>query len=70
MKIAIASDLHLEFGDLDFDNSESAQVLILSGDILVAKDVVDQDVLVWQDQKPVALAIMSLCNVVVNDFRM
>jgi len=45
MKIAIASDLHLEFGDLDFDNSESAQVLILSGDILVAKDVVDQDVL-------------------------
>lgn len=45
MKIAIASDLHLEFGDLDFDNSESAKVLILSGDILVAKDVVDQDVL-------------------------
>jgi Icc-related predicted phosphoesterase len=45
MKIAIASDLHLEFGDLDFDNLESAEVLILSGDILVANDVRDQDML-------------------------
>jgi len=45
MKLAIASDLHLEFGDLDFDNLESAEVLILSGDILVANDVRDQDML-------------------------
>jgi len=43
MKIAVASDLHLEFGDLDFDNPEGAEVLILSGDILVAKDVTDHD---------------------------
>ena len=43
MKIAVASDLHLEFGDLDFDNTEGAEVLILSGDILVAKDVTDHD---------------------------
>jgi hypothetical protein len=43
MKIAIASDLHLEFGDLDFDNPDVAEVLILSGDILVAKDVADRD---------------------------
>lgn len=39
MKISIASDLHLEFGDLDFDNSENAEVLILSGDICVAADL-------------------------------
>jgi predicted phosphodiesterase len=39
MKIAIASDLHLEFGDLDFDNSDNAEVLILSGDICVAADL-------------------------------
>ena len=39
MKISICSDIHLEFGDLDFDNTESAQVLILSGDILVAADL-------------------------------
>ena len=39
MKIAIASDLHLEFGDLDIQNSDGADVLILSGDILVAADI-------------------------------
>lgn len=43
MKIAIASDLHLEFGDLDFENSENAEVLILSGDILVVEDLRDWD---------------------------
>ena len=45
MKISIASDLHLEFGNLDFDNPESAEVLVLSGDILIAQDVRDQDAL-------------------------
>ena len=39
MKIAVASDLHLEFGDLYFDNSDNADVLILSGDICVAADI-------------------------------
>lgn len=43
MKIAIASDLHLEFGDLDFDNTEAADVLILSGDILVVDDLREHD---------------------------
>jgi len=43
MKIAIASDLHLEFGDLDFDNPEGAEVLILSGDILVVEDLREHD---------------------------
>jgi len=39
MKIAVCSDLHLEFGDLDFNNDENADVLILGGDIFVAEDV-------------------------------
>jgi predicted phosphodiesterase len=36
MKIALASDVHLEFGTTLFDNTENAEVLILSGDICVA----------------------------------
>jgi Calcineurin-like phosphoesterase len=43
MKIAIASDLHLEFGDLNIENTDGADVLILSGDILVAADIGQPD---------------------------
>lgn len=39
MKIAVASDLHLEFGDLNIQNTDGADVLILSGDICVAADL-------------------------------
>jgi len=39
MKVAICSDVHLEFGDINLQNTEDAQVLILSGDIMVAKDL-------------------------------
>jgi Icc-related predicted phosphoesterase len=38
MKIAVCSDLHLEFSDLDLTNDENADVLILGGDIFVADD--------------------------------
>lgn len=41
MKIALASDLHLEFGDINLKNEGNADVLILSGDILVAQDLHD-----------------------------
>jgi len=44
MKIAITSDVHLEFGDLILNNGENADVLILSGDICVASDFRDPDV--------------------------
>ena len=37
------SDVHLEFGDLDFENDQGAQVLILSGDICVAHDITQRD---------------------------
>lgn len=43
MKVTIASDLHLEFGDLDIQNDDNANVLILSGDILVASDITKRD---------------------------
>ncbi len=39
MKIAVASDLHLEFGDLNIENTDGADVLLLSGDICVAADL-------------------------------
>jgi Icc-related predicted phosphoesterase len=39
MKIAVTSDIHLEFGEWYPSNPENADVLILSGDIMVAADV-------------------------------
>jgi len=39
MKIAVCSDLHLEFGDLDLTNDDGADVLVLGGDIFVADDL-------------------------------
>jgi hypothetical protein len=38
MKIAVTSDVHLEFGDLVLKNEQNADVLILGGDICVAAD--------------------------------
>ncbi len=39
MKLAIASDLHVEFGDIDLKNEGGADVLILAGDIVMLKDL-------------------------------
>jgi Icc-related predicted phosphoesterase len=39
MKVALASDIHLEFGAIELENTESADVLILAGDICQAVDV-------------------------------
>lgn len=41
MKIAVCSDLHLEFGSLTLKNTDNAEVLILSGDICVSKDLME-----------------------------
>jgi Icc-related predicted phosphoesterase len=41
MRIAVCSDLHLEFGGLILRNMDDADVLILSGDICVAKDLLE-----------------------------
>ena len=39
MRIQIVSDLHLEFEDINIQNQNNADVLILSGDIMVASKV-------------------------------
>lgn len=39
MKVAICSDVHLEFGPLTLENPGDVEVLILSGDICVAADL-------------------------------
>jgi len=50
MKIQLASDLHLEFADVNIKNDTGADVLILSGDILVADDLRNQPAnLTWAD---------------------
>jgi hypothetical protein len=43
MKVALCSDVHLEFGTISLENTENADVLILSGDICVAKEVFVRD---------------------------
>ena len=43
MKISVCSDLHLEFGPISLQNDDNADVLVLSGDICVAKDVRAKD---------------------------
>lgn len=42
MKIAVCSDLHLEFGPIVLENPGDVDVLILSGDICVAHEVRDR----------------------------
>ena len=37
MRVAVCSDLHIEFGGIELKNTDNADVLILSGDICVAK---------------------------------
>ena len=39
MKIAVCSDVHLEFGPLTLENPGDVEVLILSGDIIVERDL-------------------------------
>lgn len=43
MKIALCSDIHLEFGPISLENTENADVLILSGDICVANELRAKD---------------------------
>lgn len=45
MKLAICSDIHLEFGDIELKNEQNADVLILSGDICLANTMQEGDTL-------------------------
>ena len=40
-KITVMSDLHLEFSFFDIRNTQNADILVLSGDILIAEDLHD-----------------------------
>jgi len=52
MQVALCSDLHLEFADLKLENTENADVLLLSGDICVAKDLMnDNDALAHKSER-------------------
>lgn len=62
MKIALASDLHLEFSPLVLKNDESADVLVLSGDILVERDLD-----MW-DQRQVDMGCMRDKSVMLHKF--
>lgn len=42
MRISYASDVHLEFGYLELNNTDNSDVLILAGDILVASHLTDR----------------------------
>jgi predicted phosphodiesterase len=41
MRVALISDVHLEFGNCYFENTENAEVLILGGDILISQELHD-----------------------------
>lgn len=56
MKIAVCSDLHLEFGSLDLQNEEDADVLILGGDILIASELRG---FVYDDEHAELIAVVS-----------
>lgn len=55
MKFALCSDIHLEFGPIELKNTENADVLILSGDICVAKDLRNPDPYEIMDTKKSAM---------------
>jgi Icc-related predicted phosphoesterase len=42
MKIAFASDLHVEFRELEIHNTQKADVLVLAGDIILASQLYDK----------------------------
>lgn len=44
MKIALGSDIHLEFGYYDISPQKPADVLVLAGDIMIAEDLYDHSV--------------------------
>lgn len=49
LRLQICSDLHLEFSDVEIKNTSNADVLILSGDIMIAEDLYNQPVEKYKD---------------------
>jgi len=67
MKFALASDIHLEFGPIELFNTEGADVLVLSGDILVAKDLRSPDPYEIMDTSK-SLMLQKFFNQVCEEF--
>jgi Icc-related predicted phosphoesterase len=56
MKIKLVSDLHLEFSDINIQNTDNCDVLILGGDICVAQDLHDHPELINSSDQAVIAA--------------
>lgn len=69
MKIAVCSDLHLEFQDINLKNEEGAEVLILSGDIMIAEDLHNHKHFEYNPYTPGALADLGRRQQVALRFR-
>jgi len=50
MRIAVCSDIHLEFGPISLENTDNADVLVLSGDICVAYDLHEYNESAWESK--------------------
>lgn len=62
MKLAVCSDLHLEFGTIDLANTMGAEVLILSGDICTAVDLEHTDAILSSGRRDRFLDFFAVCS--------
>ena len=62
MKIAICSDVHLEFGQLELENTHNAEVLVLSGDICTAVDLCVTDSILSSAKTDRYLDFFTACS--------
>ena len=62
MKIAICSDVHLEFGPITLENDNEANVLVLSGDICTAKDLEVTDSILSSAKADRFLEFFATCS--------
>ena len=62
MKITVVSDLHLEFGDLDLRNIQSADVLVLSGDIVIGADLNHPEVSTYYEKTKMMRGFVQRCK--------
>jgi Icc-related predicted phosphoesterase len=69
MKIKVVSDLHLEFSDINIKNDQACDVLILSGDIMIAEDLHDHPGFDYNHYTHGALADLSRKQQRVATFR-
>ena len=69
MRIKVVSDLHLEFSDINIQNNEDCDVLILSGDIMIAEDLYDHPETSYGMYSPIVLADLGRRQQVVLRFR-